>query len=1326
MASTDVDKLFLYIQESNLDGLTQYLKDGGSVHIKKRGGATLLHEASKSDKRIKICILLLSYNADPNAEDENGRTPMHYNATHAHAHGTEAVVCKKLMVKGGDPCKPDKDKNTPLHDAARNGRNDIFKAQMDFKGNIDPNLQNKQGRTPLHGAAKNGHHTICSWLLGAGADPNLRDRAGNTPLHLACMGVIDGNIPKCLKMLVEKGANLVLKNKENQTPLDILPTNNPRNAWYAWEDYVQQAHQRSLYSEQLRETVPIDIVKLFICGDCCAGKTTLKKSLVRDRKRSGSSSLPLALSALVHVRGGAHQETEDSPSKATVGIDIEKHLIPFAGNCCIWDCAGHIEYHVTHGMFLGVRNAIFLVPYDLTHSHEEQTNEINYWLSFIKCAHDSPDTKPKVVLVGTHLDVLKESAADVINWADQNLENAKRTFRNYLDILDKSISLDARDGDSPEIANLRMELGQKANEIKTSTNVPKLISQITRKDRLEVWRKDNKVLPVKSFVRKIQQDIVPHQPIDDIELATTYMHDMGEIYEAKFAVDDQKPAEFKVVLDTRWLSKDIIAPALARDDVNYRDADIRCLPSKVYYSREELVEHFKDVDSGDEAIRFLQHLRLLFRIHKSDRGTATGEKFMVPARLDDKEAGLLGSKWTEEKGPFPENYGRCIKCKGVADMIVPSVFPYLQHYILEKICEGKENRYKISSSFLRFVTADGIQGIVQLTKDKKAIIVAVRGEQTRKPESDRHGCHRTLQDVLAQINTILLQYSPGTEVDTYFLSNQSLQEQVNLEDAYLYGLQDLMKAEEPPDDTKVSTSAEKPATVGRVFRHTKSEDVTDILIQGYDQRCIKQYGMECRVEWLPEEMTRYLRFLDIEDKMCEDYRSIANMLGTSRTELELILKDLPAGESVTLVLLNEWRKKKCRPCVTIGMLHTLLLFIGLVDDKRAEVLKQLQKVLHDNGHPGPFRYHSTAVDLNLSIEERSRKVALKKHWKRLTEDVMATNLVDRLDDLIPSEIREQIMSSDTRLKHAAELLMESLLRCKGTGWFDELMQALKDNNYNVLATLLMMERDIELNASRRYMYDYNHLKSSDLKSNELIHRGHSSVVHRVSFYHGQFKGYTQAAGKSTLRSLSKDELKIMRKLDHPNIIRFLGYIEKDFASMIVTELGDESLRDHLMKHETKPEPNLQMKWVKEVTSAVRYLHGGVAGIISKDVLPIVHGGIKTTKCLLFKDVLKLSDSGVYKQNTEHRDRRVIDAFIAPEVQDQNIDFTPACDIYALGVLFWEIYTQEIPEARSDILGQTIGDGRRFPLEIRDIMTLCWMRDYKERPKIGDIIAKLFQ
>ena len=56
-----------------------------------------------------------------------------------------------------------------------------------------------------------------------------------------------------------------------------------------------------------------------------------------------------------------------------------------------------------------------------------------------------------------------------------------------------------------------------------------------------------------------------------------------------------------------------------------------------------------------------------------------------------------------------------------------------------------------------------------------------------------------------------------------------------------------------------------------------------------------------------------------------------------------------------------------------------------------------------------------------------------------------------------------------------------------------------------------------------------------------------------------------------------------------------------------------------------------------------------------------------------------------------------------------------------------MFTQRIPEARSDMIGQSISDsGDVFPPEVREVMKLCWKRDHKERAMIGEIIVKLFQ
>ena len=43
-----------------------------------------------------------------------------------------------------------------------------------------------------------------------------------------------------------------------------------------------------------------------------------------------------------------------------------KESVKGAGTFVFWDCAGQIEYRLTHGMFLGVNKTIFVVLFDIT------------------------------------------------------------------------------------------------------------------------------------------------------------------------------------------------------------------------------------------------------------------------------------------------------------------------------------------------------------------------------------------------------------------------------------------------------------------------------------------------------------------------------------------------------------------------------------------------------------------------------------------------------------------------------------------------------------------------------------------------------------------------------------------------------------------------------------------------------------------------------------------------------------------------------------------------------------------------------------------------
>ena len=106
----------------------------------------------------------------------------------------------------------------PLHAAACSADSSSLRALLKSADPLDINATDDEGRSALHYAAWNGLADPVSVLLDAGADANVRssDRA-STPAHFAA-GM---SHPACLRLLIEKGANLELRDADKWTPLDL-------------------------------------------------------------------------------------------------------------------------------------------------------------------------------------------------------------------------------------------------------------------------------------------------------------------------------------------------------------------------------------------------------------------------------------------------------------------------------------------------------------------------------------------------------------------------------------------------------------------------------------------------------------------------------------------------------------------------------------------------------------------------------------------------------------------------------------------------------------------------------------------------------------------------------------------------------------------------------------------------------------------------------------------------------------------------------------------------------------------------------------------------
>ncbi len=78
------------------------------------------------------------------------------------------------------------------------------------------------GRTMLQAFAHQGDHRTVSWLIAHGADVNARNSTGRTAVHFAAERNAS---PKTLAVLVESGANLLDRDTDGRTPMEIAKLN---------------------------------------------------------------------------------------------------------------------------------------------------------------------------------------------------------------------------------------------------------------------------------------------------------------------------------------------------------------------------------------------------------------------------------------------------------------------------------------------------------------------------------------------------------------------------------------------------------------------------------------------------------------------------------------------------------------------------------------------------------------------------------------------------------------------------------------------------------------------------------------------------------------------------------------------------------------------------------------------------------------------------------------------------------------------------------------------------------------------------------------------
>jgi ankyrin repeat protein len=215
---------------------------GAEVDAGTKSGFTPLSYAARAGSR-DLTALLISHGADVNSKDNIGRTPLVWAlsisaaaspagqsrmrrelSARERAENQRALKTAKgqwhetamlLVDHGADIVTADSQGNSPLYLAAIIGDTDLVEALIGHGAVLD---DASAGETALHASIAERHGDVARLLINKGANVNLKNMSERTPLHFLAAFMDDRDLAE---LLISRGADINAVDKDGHTPLSF-------------------------------------------------------------------------------------------------------------------------------------------------------------------------------------------------------------------------------------------------------------------------------------------------------------------------------------------------------------------------------------------------------------------------------------------------------------------------------------------------------------------------------------------------------------------------------------------------------------------------------------------------------------------------------------------------------------------------------------------------------------------------------------------------------------------------------------------------------------------------------------------------------------------------------------------------------------------------------------------------------------------------------------------------------------------------------------------------------------------------------------------------
>ena len=221
----------------------------------------------------------------------------------------------------------------------------------------------------------------------------------------------------------------------------------------------------------------------------------------------------------------------------------------------------------------------------------------------------------------------------------------------------------------------------------------------------------------------------------------------------------------------------------------------------------------------------------------------------------------------------------------------------------------------------------------------------------------------------------------------------------------------------------------------------------------------------------------------------------------------------------------------------------------------------------------------------------------------------------------------------------------------------------------------------------------------------------------------------------------KREVNIISQLDHPSILKFIGYSPIDFSQepypTIVTEYSSNGSLDRIINQERQslslPQWDDTQKLINiyGIASAMSYLHAN--NIIHRDLKPanILEDDYLFPKIADF-GLSKVSHSKASMTTQSMAGFKGTPIYVPPESWETG-EYTKAGDVYAFSIIVYEIMTVEEPFKDFTIpmiFSKVVSKGYRPEIDstiadcYRNLISRCWSQNPEERPTFDNIVDEL--